>query len=51
MAESECVLGFPTGDLEVIVQSLQKLNEKALPRVRGKAVYKALRERPAVGQR
>jgi uncharacterized protein (DUF169 family) len=29
-------------DLEEITHSLQKLNEKALPRVRGKTIYKAL---------
>jgi len=42
LAEGECVLGFPMRDLESIVSSLQKLNEKAIPRVRGKAIYKAL---------
>ena len=45
MTESECVLGFPVKDLEHIVSSLKKLNEKAIPRVRGKAVYKALTTR------
>lgn len=42
MAESECVLGFPFKDLERIVSSLNKLNERAIPRVRGKAIYRAL---------
>jgi uncharacterized protein (DUF169 family) len=42
LAESETVLGFPIKDLEEITRSLQKLNEKALPRVRGKTIYKAL---------
>ena len=42
MAENECVIGFPIKDLEHIVNSLQKLNERAIPRVRGKAVYQAL---------
>jgi len=42
LADSECVLGFPIKDLETIVASLGKLNEKAIPRVRGKAIYKAL---------
>jgi len=42
MTENECVLGFPIKDLEHIVNSLQKLNERAIPRVRGKAVYQAL---------
>jgi uncharacterized protein (DUF169 family) len=42
LAESETVLGFPFRDLEEITSSLQKLNEKALPRVRGKTIYKAL---------
>jgi uncharacterized protein (DUF169 family) len=45
LAESECVLGFPIKDLEHIVKSLQKLNERAIPRVRGKAVYQALLSR------
>jgi len=45
LAESECVLGFPVKDLEKIVTSLEKLNEKAIPRVRGKTVYKALLSR------
>ncbi len=42
LTENECVLGFPVKDLEHIVSSLQKLNERAIPRVRGKAVYQAL---------
>ena len=45
MTESECVIGFPFKDLERIVNSLKKLNEKAIPRVRGKVVYKALTSR------
>ena len=45
LAESECVLGFPIKDLENIVNSLQKLNERAIPRVREKAIYKALSSR------
>jgi len=45
LAEGECVLGFPIKDLDNIVNSLQKLNEKAIPRVRGKAVYHALLSR------
>jgi uncharacterized protein (DUF169 family) len=45
LAESETVLGFPIKDLEEITRSLQKLNEKALPRVRGKTIYKALMSR------
>lgn len=45
MTESECVLGFPFKDLENIINSLKKLNEKAIPRVRGKAIYKALTTR------
>lgn len=39
------MLGFPFKDLEKIVTSLEKLNEKAIPRVRGKTVYKALQSR------
>jgi len=42
LAESECVLGFPTKDVETIVISLRKLNERAIPWVRGKSIYKAL---------
>jgi uncharacterized protein (DUF169 family) len=45
LAESECVLGFPVKDLEHIINSLKKLNERAIPRVRGKAVYQALLSR------
>lgn len=45
MAESECVVGFPIRDLSNIVNSLQKLNARAIPRVRGKAVYQALLSR------
>lgn len=45
LAESECVLGFPIKDLDTIVRSLAKLSKKAIPRVREKAVYKALLSR------
>jgi len=45
LAEGECVLGFPLKDLDEIVESLEALEEKAMPRVRGKNVYKALLER------
>ena len=45
LTEGECVLGFPIKDLDKIVHSLVKLNEKAIPRVRGKAIYKALLSR------
>ena len=45
LAESECVLGFPIKDLGSSVSSLQKLNERAIPRVRGKAIYQALLSR------
>jgi len=45
MAETECVVGFPIKDLDNIINSLQKLNERAIPRVRGKAVYHALLSR------
>jgi uncharacterized protein (DUF169 family) len=45
LAKSECVLGFPIKDLENIVTSLEQLNEKAIPRVRGKIMYKALASR------
>ncbi len=45
LAEGESVLGFPFRDLEKIVTSLEKLNEKAIPRARSKTVYKALQSR------
>jgi uncharacterized protein (DUF169 family) len=45
LAEGECVLGFPVKYLDQIVESLEALQEKAMPRVRGKNVYKALPER------
>jgi uncharacterized protein (DUF169 family) len=45
LADSETVLGFPASQLDKIVASLVKLNEKAIPRVRWKTVYKALLER------
>jgi uncharacterized protein (DUF169 family) len=45
LAEGECVMGFPIKDLDTIVRSLQKLNERAIPRVRNKIIYKSLKER------
>jgi uncharacterized protein (DUF169 family) len=45
LADGECVLGFPIKDLDTIVRSLQKLNERAIPRVRSKIIYKSLKER------
>jgi len=42
MAESECVLSFPIKDLNTIAHSLEQLNDKAIPSVRGKVIYKAL---------
>lgn len=45
LAEGECVLGFPFKDLGTTVTSLAKLDEKAIPGVRGKAVYSALLNR------
>ena len=42
LVDSEAVVGFPYSKLDKIVASLEKLNEKAIPRVRGKTVYKAL---------
>jgi uncharacterized protein (DUF169 family) len=45
LAEGECVLGFPIKDLDTIVRSLQRLNERAIPRVRSKTIYKILKER------
>lgn len=37
---SETVMGFPGGILEEVVDSLSRLAAKALPRARGKSVYK-----------
>jgi uncharacterized protein (DUF169 family) len=45
LAEGEAVLGLPIKDIDTIVRSLEKLNVKAIPRVRGKTVYKALLNR------
>lgn len=45
MNENECVLGFPVRDLEIIIGSLKKLGEKAIPRVREKPIYGALLSR------
>jgi len=45
LAEGESVLGFPAKYLDEIVESLEALQEKAMPRVRGKNVYQALLER------
>ena len=45
LAEGECVMGFPIKDLDTIVRSLQKLNERAIPRARSKTIYKSLKER------
>ena len=45
LTANECVLGFPFKDLNLIVDSLQKLNERVMPRVRSKPVYKALLSR------
>jgi uncharacterized protein (DUF169 family) len=47
MAEAECVLGFPGQDLGRIVAELEELAAKAMPRVRGKAVYRSLEGRMA----
>jgi uncharacterized protein (DUF169 family) len=45
LSMNECVLGFPVKDLDLIVDSLKKLNERVIPRVRSKPVYKALLSR------
>ncbi len=45
LTENETVLGFPIKDLGEIVTSLKILNEKAIPRVREKIIYKALMSR------
>lgn len=44
LAESEGVIGFPIKNLEGIVNSLEKLNDKAMPRVRSKTIYRMLLE-------
>ena len=45
LREGEAVLGFPLKDLETIVGSLRALHEKAIPRVRLAAPYRALMSR------
>jgi uncharacterized protein (DUF169 family) len=42
---NEGVMGFPAKDLDLIVDSLKKLNDRVIPRVRSKPVYKALLSR------
>ena len=43
----EAMLGFPGSFLEALVAELERLAEKALPRSRGKQVYRNLAERSA----
>jgi len=38
-------MGLAIKTLDTIVTSLGKLNDKAIPRVRGKSIYKALLKR------
>ena len=45
MAENECLIGFPGKDLAGIVTELEQLAIKAMPRVRGKGIYRSLAER------
>lgn len=45
LSEAECLLGVPGKDLPSIVRELEQLASKALPRVRGKAVYYSLAAR------
>ncbi|MHB1415518.1 MAG: DUF169 domain-containing protein, partial [Chloroflexota bacterium] len=45
MVEAECVLGFPSGDMDRIMTEMEELAAKAMPRVRGKGVYHALQGR------
>jgi hypothetical protein len=40
MAEDEAIIGIPGNKLPEIITSLEKLAEKAMPRVRSKAIYK-----------
>lgn len=39
---SETVLGFPAASLDRLIAALEKLSEKAMPRSRSKAAYRAL---------
>lgn len=45
MPESECILGFPAQRLPDLLAELEELATRAMPRVRGKAVYQALERR------
>ena len=47
--ESECLLGFPIKDLDTISRSLDKLNEKTIPRVRNKASYRSFNHHNPAG--
>jgi len=40
MADDEAIIGIPGNKLPEIITSLEKLAEKAMPRVRSKAIYK-----------
>jgi uncharacterized protein (DUF169 family) len=53
MADDEAIIGIPGRKLPEIIASLEKLAEKAMPRVRSKAIYKMYvgeKERPDVGE-
>jgi len=39
LESGETVLGFPGNQIDDVVSSLKMLNEKAIPRSRGKQVY------------
>jgi uncharacterized protein (DUF169 family) len=45
MQDDEAIIGIPAGKLQEIVASLEKLAEKAMPRVRAKKVYQTYTER------
>mgnify|MGYP005870244037 CR=1 FL=1 len=45
MEEGEAVLGFPAAMLGAIVEQIEALGERAMGRIRGKAVYRALQGR------
>lgn len=49
LPEEEALLGFPGRNLDEIVSSLEKLSEKAIPRVRAKGAFKTLGACPAEG--
>jgi len=39
MQDDEAIIGIPAGKLQEVIASLEKLAEKAMPRVRAKKVF------------